>query len=152
MWNPSVCWPVLPFWKRKGASTHPSSLVIYLGITAWLIATILYYKTFPVCFIAGQGLTPFKIVSEYIICALLAGSIVLLYVRRTHFDAQVFRQILAALVLMVCMELCFTLLCVGRDERPFNEIGHLLKICAFYLIYKAIVVTAPARPDPSPVS
>lgn len=115
--------------------------VIYLGITAWLIATILYYKTFPVCFIAGQGLTPFKIVSEYIICSLLVASIILLYVRRTHFDAQVFRQILAALVLMVCMELCFTLFVSDAMSDPINEIGHLLKICAFYLIYKAIVIT-----------
>ena len=117
-------------------------LVIYLAITAWLVASILYYKTFPICFIAGKGLTPFKIVSEYIICVLFAGSIVLLYIRRVHFDARVFRQILAALVLMICMELCFTLYVSDAMSDAFNEIGHLLKICAFYLIYKAIVVTA----------
>ena len=117
-------------------------VVIYLAITAWLIASILYYKTFPICFIAGKGLTPFKIVSEYIICVLFAGSIVLLYIRRVHFDARVFRQILVALVLMICMELCFTLYVSDAMSDAFNEIGHLLKICAFYLIYKAIVVTA----------
>ncbi len=117
-------------------------LVIYLAITVWLVASILYYKTFPICFIAGKGLTPFKIVSEYIICVLFAGSIVLLYIRRVHFDARVFRQILAALVLMICMELCFTLYVSDAMSDAFNEIGHLLKICAFYLIYKAIVVTA----------
>ncbi len=115
---------------------------IYLAITVGLIASILHYKTFPICFVAGKGLTPFKIVSEYIVCALFAGSIVLLYLRRQHFDARVFHQILAALVLMILMELCFTLFVSDAMSDAFNQIGHLLKICAFYLIYKAIVVTA----------
>ena len=116
--------------------------VIYLAITVWLIASILYFKTFPVCFIAGKGLTPFKIVSEYVICAVLTGSAILLYIRRTYFDARVFHQILTALVLMVFQELCFTLFVSDAMSDTFNQIGHLLKICAFYLIYKAIVVTA----------
>jgi signal transduction histidine kinase len=115
---------------------------IYIAVTVWLIATILYYKTFPACFIAGKGLTPFKIVSEYIICALFAGSIVLLYLRRTYFDPRVYHQILAALVLMILMELCFTAYVSDTMSDTINEIGHLLKICAYYLIYKAIAVTA----------
>ncbi len=115
---------------------------VYIVITAWLIASILYYKTFPVCFVAGKGLTPFKIVSEYIICTLFAGSIVLLYFRRTYFDPKVYHQILTALVLMILMELCFTLYASDAMNDTINEIGHLLKICAFYLIYKAIAVTA----------
>src|SRR5208337_1384445 len=72
--------------KTKGRINPFLAGAVYLVLTAWLIATILYYRTFPVCFIAGQGLTPFKIVSEYVICAMLAGSIVLLYVRRTYFN------------------------------------------------------------------
>ena len=51
-------------------------------------------------------------------------------------------RLLVALVLMVCMELCFTLYVSDAMSDTFNEIGHLLKICAFYLIYKAIAVTA----------
>ncbi len=128
--------------KTKGRINPFLAGAVYLVLTAWLIATILYYKTFPVCFIAGQGLTPFKIVSEYVICAMLAGSIVLLYARRTYFNPRVYHQILVALVLMVCMELCFTLYVSDAMSDTFNEIGHLLKICAFYLIYKAIAVTA----------
>ena len=122
---------------------NPSLVTIsYLLLTACLAASILYYKTFPVCYIAGKGLTPFKIVSECIICTLLTGSIVLLYVRRMYFDARVFRQVLTALVLMVFQELCFTVYMSDAMSNALNEIGHLLKISAFYLIYKAIVVTA----------
>jgi len=64
--------------------------MIYIAVTTALISSILYFKTFPVCFIAGKGLTPFKITSEYIICVLLVGSIALLYRRRNHFDVLVF--------------------------------------------------------------
>jgi signal transduction histidine kinase/DNA-binding response OmpR family regulator len=117
-------------------------LFAYAVITGALIASILYFKIFPVCFIAGKGLTPFKIVSEYVICAALMGSIVLLYICRRHFDALFFRQILVSLVLMIASELCFTRFVADGMNDIFNEIGHLLKVCAFYLIYKAVVVTA----------
>ena len=115
---------------------------IYLAVTVWLSATILYYKTFPVCFVAGSGLTPFKIVSEYVICALFVVSILVLYARRTYFDTRIFHQLMTALALMVCMELCFTLYASDAMSDAFNEIGHLLKICAFWLVFQAIVVTA----------
>ena len=42
---------------------------------------------------------------------------------------------------MIVMEYCFTLYSNLAMSGFFNEAGHLLKIIAFYLIYKAIVVT-----------
>ncbi len=115
---------------------------VYAVITASLVAAILYLRIFPVCFVAGKGLTPFKIYSEYAICAVLIGSIVLLYIHRQQFETRFYHQLLTALVLMVLMELCFTLFVSDAMNDAFNKIGHLLKICAFYLIYKAVVVTA----------
>ncbi len=130
--------------KMKSRVNPVLVAAFYAVITAWLIASILYYKTFPVCFVAGKGLTPFKIVSEYVICTLFAASIVLLYLRRAFFESRVYRQLMAALALMILAELSFTLYATVSDA--FNEIGHLLKICAFYLIYKAIAVTAVDEP------
>ena len=97
---------------------------------------------FPVCFIAGKGLTPFKIVSEYAICGALAGSTVLLYLFRKRFGTLFFRQILLSLLFMIATELCFTQFAADGMNDLFNQIGHLLKVCAFFLIYKAVVVTA----------
>jgi len=119
----------------------PWVISAFSAVTGFLILAILYLKIFPVCFVAGQGLTPFKVVSEYVICALLLLGILLLHRRRALFDPKVFHCIRWSMVLMIGTELCFTLYFSDSMSDTFNEIGHLLKICAFFLIYRAVVVT-----------
>jgi len=114
----------------------------YGAVTAWLVASILYFRNFPVCFVPGAGLTPFKVISEYVICAVLLVNLTLLYARRNLFEARVYRLIVCSLVLTIGMELCFTLYVTDSMSDAVNELGHLLKIATFYLIYKAVVVTA----------
>ena len=113
----------------------------YFPITGLLIASILYFKNFPVCFIAGQGLTGFKIVSEYLISSLVLICMLVLRRQRRYFDARVHRLLMASLLLTIAMEMCFTLYAADAMSDAFNEIGHLFKILGLYLIYKALVVT-----------
>lgn len=119
----------------------PLTLAVFTLITTLLVASILYFKVFPVCFEAGKGLTPFKVVSEYVICALLLGSVYLLHVRRYLFDSRVYHCLQWSLVLMIATELCFTLYVSDAMSDAFNQIGHICKIAAFALIYRAVVVT-----------
>lgn len=119
----------------------PVLVGVYGAVTLALVASILHLKIFPVCFVAGEGLTPFKVISEYIICALLAGSLAILYAKRAQFDRRIYRLVQGSLVLMIAMELCFTLYVSDAMSDTFNELGHILKVGAFYLIYKAVVVT-----------
>jgi len=121
-------------------------MAIFLVITALLVSSILYFKTFPACFVAGQGLTPFKKIAEYFICGMLALSLLMLYQRRHLFDAKVYRLIAWSIVAMIATELCFTMYVSDSMNDAINEIGHLLKIVAFYLLYKAVVVTGLADP------
>jgi diguanylate cyclase (GGDEF)-like protein/PAS domain S-box-containing protein len=111
-------------------------------VSAWLVSSILYFKNFPVCFVAGHGLTSFKVVSEYIICSVMLVNIGLLYWRRQYFDPRIYQLITWSAVLMIAMELCFTLYVSDTMSDAVNQAGHLLKIGTFYLIYKAVVVTA----------
>jgi PAS domain S-box-containing protein len=120
----------------------PWSMAGYSIVTAGLVASIFYFKVFPVCFVAGQGLTDFKVFSEYIICTIMLGNIALLYWRRQHFTPQVYRLLSGSAILMIGMELCFTLYFSDSMSDAFNKIGHLLKIGTFYLMYKAVIVTA----------
>lgn len=113
----------------------------YSLITAALVASILIFKTFPVCFVAGSGLTPFKIVSEYVIVSVLALAILTLYLRRRHFEGRLYRMLTLSIVLMILTEICFTLYFSDAMSDSINEIGHLIKICSFYILYKAVVVT-----------
>jgi len=116
----------------------------YALVTALLLVAIFYWRNFPVCFVEGAGLTPFKIVSEYIISLLLAGAIFTMWQKRRQFDTNVLRFLLAAIVVTIASELAFTLY-----QSPYglaNLIGHFLKIVAFYLIYKAIIETGLVKP------
>ena len=61
------------------------------------------------CFIEGLGLTPFKIVSEYlVIAAVIAGSL-LLARERDKIDNSLFRVLIGAAGATVVSEFCFTL-------------------------------------------
>ncbi len=115
--------------------------VVYFAVTATVLASILHYKTFPICFVPGKGLTSFKMYSEFVICGIVAVGLTVLYLRRHLFDPRVYRLISTSMVLMIAMELCFTFYMSATMSDVFNEIGHLLKICVFYLVYKAVVVT-----------
>lgn len=119
----------------------PVLVGVYGAITVALVVSILHLKVFPVCFVAGEGLTAFKVISEYVICALLAGSLAILYAKRAHFDRRIYRLVQGSLALMIAMELCFTLYVSDAMSDAFNELGHIFKVGAFYLVYKAVVVT-----------
>lgn len=114
----------------------------YIFVTTAIVASILYFKNFPVCFVAGEGLTAFKINSEYLICAFMLANLGILHWKRDFFEPGTYRLLQAAAIGMILMELCFTLFVSDNMSDIFNEIGHLFKIITFYLIYKAIVVTA----------
>jgi len=120
---------------------------LFLGygvVTALLLVSIFYWRSFPVCFVEGAGLTTFKIVSEYVISLLLLGALFTMWQRRREFDTDVLRFLFAAIIVTIASELAFTLY-----EHAFalpNLIGHFLKIVAFYLIYKAIIETGLVKP------
>lgn len=109
-----------------------------------LLLSIFHWNIFPICFVEGTGLTPFKVISEYVISSILFASILLLVQKRREFDVDVLRLLVASIVVTIASELSFTLY---RDPYDFyNMVGHFFKFISFYLIYKAILVTGFARP------
>lgn len=122
----------------------PFVLLGYMVVTTLLLMSIFYWDNFPVCFVDGVGLTPFKRISEYVISFVFLASIFLLYRRRREFDTSVFRFLVASIAVTIGSEMAFTLY-TGPYALP-NMIGHLLKIVAVYLIYRAIIWTGFAKP------
>jgi len=116
----------------------------YGAATVLLLASIFYWQNFPVCFVEGVGLTTFKIISEYVISLLLVGAIFTMWQNRRHFDTNVLRFLIAAIIVTIASELSFTLYLSHYGLA--NLIGHFLKIVAFYLIYKAIIETGLVKP------
>jgi PAS domain S-box-containing protein len=124
----------------------PYAILASYGIIFILIfASIFYWKNFPVSFIEGHGLTPFKIISEYIICLILIGAIYYLFKIREKFNPGVFWLLVASMAVTIFSELSFTL--YTDPYGMYNLFGHYLKIISFYLIYKAIIVTGIRQPS-----
>ena len=116
----------------------------YLGITGLMIATIFYWKVFPVCFIEGSGLTPFKIVSEYVICAILAVALYILRRNKDRIGAKIYSYIWWSILCTIVSELAFTL--YVSNYALSNMIGHYFKIFSFLLMYLAIIKTGIEKP------
>ena len=119
-------------------------VICYLIVTILILLFIFYWKTFPVCYIEGSGLTTFKIASEYIISFILAAAIFFLYLYRKEFDRTVFILIIASLVTTILSELSFTL--YSDVYGLFNQLGHFFKLLSSFLLYKAIIETGFSQP------
>lgn len=113
-------------------------------IIAVLFLSIFYWRNFPACYIEGTGLTPFKKISEYVISAIFLGGALLFLRKSRFFDRSVRRLILASIAMTIASEMAFVH--YVSVYGFFNLLGHLFKIVAFYLIYRAIIVIGLTRP------
>ena len=123
---------------RRGALNRPRLLLsVYLVGGALLVLSIAPLGWFPDCFVPGRGLTPFKVLSEYLISALMAGAGVLFWRRREVFGPWITNLLVAASVVTILSELSFTLY---TDVYGFsNYLGHVFKFLAMILVYVALV-------------
>lgn len=113
-----------------------------LGVYAILVSAVtalVFSGYFPDAYVEGSGLTSFKVNSEYVITALLLVALYSLFRHRKHFDATVYHLVGASVLCTVFSELSFTAYISVYGFA--NLFGHLLKLAAFYLIYRAILVT-----------
>lgn len=118
-------------------------LMGYTLISALFILAI-FSELFPLCFVEGVGLTPFKKISEYVISLILFASIFMLFKKRSEFDLDVLRLLIASIIVTIFSELVFTF--YVHVYGLSNFIGHCLKIISFYFIYKAIIETGLTKP------
>lgn len=111
-------------WGIFGTYTAISIAGIFLGI-------------YPDCKLPITGLTPFKIYSEYFIAALFILGSYIVIVNRDLSSLRSRLILSTSLILMAIGEIFFTLYIDVYDI--FNQIGHIFKIIAFYLVYKSTI-------------
>ncbi len=114
---------IAPFFTRRKAREW---LVLggFLFITSALVFLI-FSGNFPDSYIESQGLTPFKIISEYIIVALLLVGLGFFISRKSDFDQSIVWLISASIIFSIFTELVFTL--YVNLTGPLNILGHFLK-------------------------
>ncbi|MGN7613999.1 MASE3 domain-containing protein, partial [Magnetococcales bacterium HHB-1] len=128
---------VAPIFFKRTFSWY-GVLSFFSIVTALLLGSI-YTGYFPNCFIEGQGLTPFKVYTEYIIILISCAVLIQLYLHKARFSSRVIQALAWAVVTTMMTELLFTLYINVFDFM--NAFGHLLKMLSFYFIYRALVMT-----------
>ena len=134
--RPPTHWSQLRSLGALLAALALSAGVWWLGIarSEWL----------PRTFIAGEGLTGFKIGAEYLLAALYGLAALLLYRKaaaRPHDDRL---WLAAAAWVQGLAELFFTLYADVTDV--FNLLGHVYKAIAYVMIYRALFVAGVRTP------
>jgi len=132
------------FLRRNKMPQENIVFAAYTGITILITTSIFYWKTFPICFVAGSGLTPFKKNSEYIICLILITVIILLWSNRERFEKKIYYLLLWSIISTIISEVAFTFYISNYGFS--NLVGHYFKILAFFLIYEALIKTGIERP------
>lgn len=110
---------------------------IYFIAHAVILSSVFIFDLFPVCFQEGVGLTPFKIINEYVIMAILGFALWGLVRNRGSFDRTVMRLLAGSIITTILAESAFTRYVSAYGTA--NMIGHFLKILSFFFIYKAII-------------
>ena len=143
---PTQLWIVARYWqalsylfatmviKKKIKANY--LFVSYIVIIIILFTTI-FQGFFPVCYIEGSGLTPFKIISEYAIDVILFVTLIVLYKHKDEFAQKIFLLIVISIIATMISELAFTFYISVFGFSNF--IGHIFKVIAFFFVYKAII-------------
>ncbi len=125
----------LPVWWALGIS---------LTLLALSLLLVFEWGVFPTCFQEGSGLTPFKIISEYIIILLIIAAIVRLRRIRETLHPHLYHSMIVAMTVTILGELAFTL--YSDVYGVYNILGHVFKIISFYYIYRALIVAGLTDP------
>lgn len=115
----------------------PYHLTVGFSIVSILLVSLIFIGLFPDAYVAGSGLTPFKIISEYVINLILFTTIIIMYRNRMDFDRKVLILIMCSILATMISELLFTFYVSVYGFS--NLLGHIFKIIAFYFLYKSII-------------
>jgi len=136
---------IVPWRPFTSAATR---YVLLAAVTAATVAVhwllLFHQDLFPHTFIAGQGLTAFKINSEYVIIALNLATASVLWRRMREPHSINVVALFGAACTMAMSEFFFTLYADVTDIH--NLMGHIYKVVSYLFIYHSIFVTTVKNP------
>ena len=106
-------------------------------VTSALFTAAVFSGYFPDSYLEGQGLTTFKIASEYIISAVIIAAGLILWKKRDLLEKNILSLLLFAGAFTVMSEMSFTL--YDDVQGFFNYLGHIFKLFSIVLLYNALV-------------
>jgi PAS domain S-box-containing protein len=129
-------------WSR---ATSVAALLMSVGSAALVWWVVLFHAdALPTTFVAGSGLTRFKIDLEYVLAAVYAAAAVVAYRRGRRERSPEWHWLAAAAWVQGLAEMFLTLYLDVTDT--FNLLGHVYKVIAYLMIYRALFVAGVRRP------
>lgn len=119
-----------------------------LGVLAlaWVaVVGLIFADLAPAAFVAGQGVTPLKMATEFALVACFAGILLRLRRQAAEFDPHIYTLLLVSVVAKLLTELCFAWY---TDVFGLTHlVGHALKIVGAWAFLKAVVDSGLRRPQ-----
>lgn len=106
---------------------------------------LLWPDRIPAFFVQGQGLTPRKITLEWLIIAVHAITLGVLWLRRSVLAHECLTALAFSVALSAVSELFFTMLGIA-DQEAANGMGHIYKAAAYLYLFQATFNEALRRP------
>jgi diguanylate cyclase (GGDEF)-like protein/PAS domain S-box-containing protein len=133
---PTRHWPSRLWLPVSAAITVAALVLVWIGIvhTQWV----------PTFFVPGEGLTLTKRVLEYVLSTAYGVAAVLLVLRARREASAELAWLATAAWTLALAELYFTL--YGDVTDVFNLMGHILKVVAYAMVYRAIFVAGVQDP------
>ena len=112
-------------------------VLFYSIISTVILMWVFLWGGFPSSYIPGNGLTTFKLVSEYAISVISIISVVILTKKRKYIDSKEFFLLKTYFYTTILCNILFTF--YTEQSEITNVLAHILKVISFYCIYRAIV-------------
>ncbi|MGY8822138.1 MAG: putative bifunctional diguanylate cyclase/phosphodiesterase [Pseudomonadales bacterium] len=127
----------------------PLPRYLLLASSLGLVALVVYLQLFqpqlwPRTFVEGEGLTRFKVQMEWLIISLFALAAWVFWRAREVGDDGYFDGMLAATLVSILAELCFT--AYSSVNSFYSLLGHLYKIVSYGFIYQVVFVSSVRAP------
>jgi signal transduction histidine kinase len=120
------------------------ALLVYSAFMAIAMSAIFYFRSFPVCYVEGEGFTAFERIGLTISTAAYLGTFLLMVKNRREFDGYVFRLLAATLIALFLQDATSAI--AVQITGTAMAIAHLCQVVAVYFVYKAFVEVGLRKP------
>ncbi|MDD5167277.1 MAG: MASE3 domain-containing protein, partial [Syntrophales bacterium] len=140
-WGSAYIFPESRGWWLSRSTLMAGSL----GITGIVFVGVIFFPYYtPVMFIPGQGLTPFKVVSEYVIIFLFVLASLAYLRRMTGTRDRLLLYYISSFIISIFGEMTFSTYVSVFDT--YNVLGHIYKVAAFSMIYGGFFIVTVKAP------
>jgi diguanylate cyclase (GGDEF)-like protein/PAS domain S-box-containing protein len=123
---------------------RPRNIIIFLSSILFLLCVAIMENWLPVFYMEGKGLTPTKVILEYVIIILLLCALFTFWRARKEIDTSNLLLINISIILTIFAEYSLTLYSEFDDSMII--FAHMLKLLSYWAIYVVLIESSLRQP------